>query len=322
MPDDLDPPRRQKRHRACGKTQRSNPPHQLQAPHQPQPLTLPPPFFDSSLQILLTADPVDASSPSSIWRQLATATGLSLLQTKAYPPIPEPSHPLPEAAPEGCRRSLLRRGYARLPTSETIWGVPGAQAHARLCQRLASACTALRRLGWHLGWLLLYDEPWLLARMYGRFLERLSAGRLQLNPDFVFFHVEPGSRGWPPHRDRPSMPFLPSAGPGRLPAYITFWIALSAATPEQGCIYVLPADLDPLNDSSSLPPLPTATNHADDTAATFTVPAMDESNEESARRADAGHALSQKDRTTTSDEIDVAVQADLSVHDLQAVRAL
>eukprot|EP00198_Chlamydomonas_reinhardtii_P004671 XP_001694007.1 predicted protein [Chlamydomonas reinhardtii] len=50
--------------------------------------------------------------------------------------------------------------------------------------------------------------------MYGAFIGQLSHGRLALDPDFVFFHVDPGSRGWAPHRDRPTMPFLPVA-PGQ-----------------------------------------------------------------------------------------------------------
>ncbi|PNH04087.1 hypothetical protein TSOC_009776 [Tetrabaena socialis] len=55
-----------------------------------------------------------------------------------------------------------------------------------------------------------------------------------------------GGRGWPPHRDRPTMPLLP---PDRLPPYLTLWVALTPATPDNGCIHVLPADLDPLYDS-------------------------------------------------------------------------
>lgn len=71
----------------------------------------------------------------------------------------------------------------------------------------------------------------------------MSYGGLVPIPDFAFFHVSSGQRGWGPHRDRPTMPRLP---PDNFPAYLTLWLALTPATPESSCIYVVPADMDPL----------------------------------------------------------------------------
>lgn len=316
---------------------------------------------------------------ASTWKPLQLLTGLSLLGTHTSLPLPLPTAcPRPASAPAGPspqaaattplppttqptlappqhhtsleqlalepRRSLLRSGYTRLPPPQHLWGPAGAATHARLVSSLAHALTQLRRHGWHLAWILIFDEPWILACMYGAFIGQLSHGRLALDPDFVFFHVDPGSRGWAPHRDRPTMPFLPVApgqgGAGQprgaqqgdpgppaqplaaplahgtsptapqpqpapqceahqhtpqpapyqggphhppppqqpapqspqpqpapppqpqlqpqkqpppmpqpqpllLPAYVTCWVALTAATPDNGCVYCLPADLDP-----------------------------------------------------------------------------
>ncbi|GLC34877.1 hypothetical protein PLESTM_000249400 [Pleodorina starrii] len=294
--------------------------------------------FETFSRELLKLDRLLDASPASPWAALGQAAGLSFLRNAAYPPEPEqqPS----EANISASRLSLARRGYARLPSPEVLWGPNSARAHGHLCSRLVSACRLLRRLGWNLAWILLYDEAWLLARMYGPALRRLSYGRLELNPDFVFFHVEPGSRGWPPHRDRPSMPRGLQEGPQPtsqnlphpLPVYVTCWIALTAATPDNGCIYVVPADLDPLYDSgTTLPP--------DATAVTATVGAVSDAtgpggyaDSPVSRRVEGGVDASGSAGGGGSDGAGGGPSAhaaraeygsdDVSVPDLQAVRAL
>jgi len=89
-----------------------------------------------------------------------------------------------------------------------------------------------------------YDEFWYpffkLHRLYGALL----GGRYCLLPDFWVWNVDPkkGEAGWKPHRDKGREALLDDGSPKSL----TTWIPLSSATPLNGCIYVVPAHLDPV----------------------------------------------------------------------------
>ena len=90
----------------------------------------------------------------------------------------------------------------------------------------------------------MYDEAWLLFAA----LERLIAGILDdgyaMLPAIWAWHVD-GQReqtGWRPHRDQDSTTLRADGSPKSL----TVWIPLADATPRNGCMYVLPADRDPL----------------------------------------------------------------------------
>jgi ectoine hydroxylase-related dioxygenase (phytanoyl-CoA dioxygenase family) len=54
------------------------------------------------------------------------------------------------------------------------------------------------------------------------------------------WRIGPGARGWPPHRDRHR---LLRALDGTL-ACVTVWIALTDATPANGCMYCVPSYWD------------------------------------------------------------------------------
>jgi SEC-C motif/Phytanoyl-CoA dioxygenase (PhyH) len=88
-----------------------------------------------------------------------------------------------------------------------------------------------------------YDEFWYpffkLHRLYGRLL----GGRYCLLPDFWVWNVDPkkGEAGWTPHRDKGREALREDGSPKS----ITTWIPLSSATPLNGCIYIVPAHLDP-----------------------------------------------------------------------------
>jgi ectoine hydroxylase-related dioxygenase (phytanoyl-CoA dioxygenase family) len=71
----------------------------------------------------------------------------------------------------------------------------------------------------------------------------LLGGRYCLLPDFWILNVDPkkGESGWRPHRDKGRRALLDDGSPKSL----TAWIPLSAATPLNGCIYIVPAQHDP-----------------------------------------------------------------------------
>eukprot|EP00741_Cyanophora_paradoxa_P000335 tig00000403_g326.t1 len=92
-------------------------------------------------------------------------------------------------------------------------------------------------------WACLADEAWALALLLERLLRaRLVGPALRFNADFMAWHLAPAARqrGWGLHRDRDTMPFAPDASP----LYVTAWVPLTEATPENGCIYVVPAEFD------------------------------------------------------------------------------
>jgi hypothetical protein len=89
----------------------------------------------------------------------------------------------------------------------------------------------------------LYDEFWHPFARLHRLYSALLGGSYLLLPDFWVWNVDPrkGEAGWKPHRDKGRRALFEDG----TPKSITTWIPLSAATPMNGCMYVVPARLDP-----------------------------------------------------------------------------
>ena len=97
----------------------------------------------------------------------------------------------------------------------------------------------------------------------GRSMWERSSCVLAVTADFWGWVVDGKrtERGWRAHRDRSML----SVPPNTMPEYITFWSALSEATPDSACMYVVPATYDshyhvphgdgdvPLSDVRALP---------------------------------------------------------------------
>ncbi len=88
-----------------------------------------------------------------------------------------------------------------------------------------------------------YDEPWECFRRLAPVLSHFLGRDYKLLPAFWAWHIDPnkGEAGWRPHRDKS----VGALTPDGLPLSLTCWIPLSAATPLNGCMYVVPAHLDP-----------------------------------------------------------------------------
>ena len=89
----------------------------------------------------------------------------------------------------------------------------------------------------------LYDEFWLpFAKLHGIYAEILGE-EYRMLPDFWVWNVDParGDSGWKPHRDKGWNALWPDGSPKSL----TTWIPLSPATTLNGCMYIVPALLDP-----------------------------------------------------------------------------
>ena len=87
-----------------------------------------------------------------------------------------------------------------------------------------------------------YDEFWHAFQGVAAFIEAALGKGYRALPDFWVWYVVPSeeSAGWSPHRDRVQRTLDRDNSPHSL----TVWLALSEATPLNGCIYVLPAHLD------------------------------------------------------------------------------
>jgi ectoine hydroxylase-related dioxygenase (phytanoyl-CoA dioxygenase family) len=85
------------------------------------------------------------------------------------------------------------------------------------------------------------DAPWELERALVAFADAALGADARLRPAMWAWHLAPDApRGWKPHRDRPAI----DPDPRGAPRSITLWVALTDATPENGCMYVVPAPLD------------------------------------------------------------------------------
>lgn len=110
--------------------------------------------------------------------------------------------------------------------------------------KLARAVKAITDEGWMSPFGFIYDEFWLLfLRMHDYFSVILGPDYQRL-PDFWIWHIQPeaGGFGWAPHREKGRCSLFEDGRPKSL----TVWIALSDATPLNGCMYIVPASQDPV----------------------------------------------------------------------------
>jgi len=131
-------------------------------------------------------------------------------------------------------RSLLdREGYVHMA---------GLQDSTRVA-RLASAVTALNRVGIPPVFCMVFDDFWVPAYSLHSVLQAAFGAHYVMLPDFWIWHVDPAKseRGWKPHREKGHRALFPDGRPRSL----SVWMALSQATPLNGCMYIVPADRDP-----------------------------------------------------------------------------
>ena len=88
----------------------------------------------------------------------------------------------------------------------------------------------------------LYDEAWDVFRRLRPLLTHFLGDRIALLPHFWAWHVDPKAdgSGWPPHRDYQGE----SAIGDDMLISLSLWVPLSTATPENGCMHVLPRSFE------------------------------------------------------------------------------
>mmetsp|Transcript_65049 Transcript_65049/g.172262 ORF Transcript_65049/g.172262 Transcript_65049/m.172262 type:complete len:429 (-) Transcript_65049:16-1302(-) len=159
------------------------------------------------------------------------------------------SKPSGQAADDGCcqhvRTRILDEGFAALPPSSLCWSTAVSS--------LAEGALELERHGWPPTFLAVYDEAWLLARDATEMMHRVSGNVLSM--DMLAFLVDPRrAKGFSPHRDRQPEDWMPRGVDESVPAtfksdgmakYVTVWVALTDAHPDNSCLHFLPLSCDP-----------------------------------------------------------------------------
>ncbi len=108
-------------------------------------------------------------------------------------------------------------------------------------QKLAQCITHVKAATGFPVFCFVYDAFWSFVPRLQHILSPLWREDWLLLPNFWAWKLEHNDKGWPPHRDR-AYGAVHRDGHSDV---LTLWIALSEATPDNGCIYVVPANADP-----------------------------------------------------------------------------
>ena len=131
------------------------------------------------------------------------------------------------------KEKLIRDGYALVNDSFDV-------------RLVREGIEALHKQDLPATFILLFNESWHLACQSKRVLEKATHERNIFNYDLLAWYISPGSPGFSPHRDRqPDDPPSTFHSDDHEAKFVTNWIALSDATPENSCLYVIPKPYDP-----------------------------------------------------------------------------
>lgn len=156
----------------------------------------------------------------------AAHLGLTIGTPRAWPL----DHPADRAQ---LQAHLWQQGYFVAPPS-----IPEI-----LVQRCRAAIELVRRHGAPALAAFAFDALWELSALLGDDAAAAIGGDARLMPAFWAWRLDRGNeaRGWAPHRDHPEREVDDRGAPSSL----SLWVALTDATPDNGCIYVVPAPWDP-----------------------------------------------------------------------------
>lgn len=172
---------------------------------------------------------VVAAQEIEFWRKACPSLRLSDLYQAPAPPAD-----LSESELEGLARDLGQEGY--FITRELI------QASARA--ELLGLVDQVVARGLNPTWAMIFDPFWdTFARLGGLLEHLLGEDYRYVTGDYVFI-VENTDQaaGWGKHRD---LQFRRSMSRNGHPLIMSFWVALTDATPLNSCLYALPFSRDP-----------------------------------------------------------------------------
>ena len=114
---------------------------------------------------------------------------------------------------------------------------------ASTCAALARGAADLTAAGIPALFLVAFDELWSATFVTARAVSESLGIEVVAIPDLWAWYQAPapGARGWGPHRGV----YEPIVGEDGLPTLVNAWIPLLDVTSENGCMVVVPKDLDP-----------------------------------------------------------------------------
>jgi hypothetical protein len=166
----------------------------------------------------------------------------------------------------GLKQRISHDGYFKLPPSKELdWSANIADVAQGIAQLVERGLPA--------SFVFVFDEPWEILHAVSGLMSGLTGGNRIIGDVLAWYvkhiafvrlcvrslvctcrHVDPNKNksGFPPHRDRQpadiKASFHKPEAPGEtvgMPKYISCWIPLTDATPENSCLYVIPAACDP-----------------------------------------------------------------------------
>ena len=184
----------------------------------------------------------DAAAPKRLpgakyWRRIAPGLHVNdsdfIARALATPPELSP------VVVERCKAQLQSDGFFTLPPESLPWSGLSFKA-------MRLAVRQLQRRGWPATLLLAYDEVWAMAHQLSHLMAAVSGGCAN-SLDMLAWSITPslGQSGFAPHRDRQPADVAASFRPDGTAKYTTVWVALSEATPENSCLYLVPRQHDP-----------------------------------------------------------------------------
>jgi hypothetical protein len=116
-----------------------------------------------------------------------------------------------------------------------------------LVESIVKGIYKLRVKGFPPTFFLLFDECWEIIQMFSNMLKNVTDNKY-CNFDILAWVIdaaEGSGAGFSPHRDRQPNDVASSFHANHFPKYCTCWIALTEATPENSCLYMIPKWADP-----------------------------------------------------------------------------
>ena len=157
----------------------------------------------------------------------------------------EVDHKLPARAVLGAESQLQARlledGYVLVDSFKDN------QRFDDLTRKLREGITMLHSQSIPATFILLWDETWEFARFAKKILKDSTHSLNCFNFDVLAWYIDPREdlAGFSPHRDRQPEDTKCSFHTDGQPKYVTLWTALSPATPENSCLYIIPKQYDP-----------------------------------------------------------------------------
>ena len=145
---------------------------------------------------------------------------------------------LPADAVARLREQILKDGFFTLPPEALPW--------ASSLREMRIGVRRLLKRGWPATMLLVYDEAWAMVHQLAATMAAVSGGCAN-SLDTLAWSITPslGQSGFAPHRDRQPADVSGSFRRDGTPKYCTAWIALSEATTDNSCLYLVPRGHDP-----------------------------------------------------------------------------